>query len=63
MGYVEMIKITDNGRIAVILQDDEIRTEKAFSCDTCNRYRPESKLQTTWLNQDDCYMECDECRR
>lgn len=63
MGYVEMIKVTDNGRIAVILDGGEIRHERAFQCDTCHRYRPESKLMTHFFNGDDFILECNECRQ
>ena len=62
MGYVEMIKLTNQGRVAIVLNDGEITQERAFECETCHRYRPESKLMTTWLSNDDWYMECDECK-
>jgi Pyruvate/2-oxoacid:ferredoxin oxidoreductase delta subunit len=63
MGYVEMIKLTDRGRIAVILDDDEIRQERALQCDTCNRFRPESKIFTKYFDDGEWYQECDECRQ
>lgn len=62
MGYVEMIKVTDEGRIAVVFIDGEIHRERAFECDTCHRYRPESKIMTNFFADGEWYQECDECR-
>lgn len=62
MGYMEMIKRTDSGHVAVIFDDEGQRTERAFQCDDCRKLRPESTLLTEWLYDGDCYMTCDECR-
>lgn len=62
MGYVEMIKVTEQGRIAVIFDNDEIRREMALECDTCHRYRPESRIMTKFFGDGEWYQECDECR-
>ena len=65
MGYVEMIKVTDAGRVAKwINADGEMVIEKAELCDNCGKYRPASQIKTTtfadgeWIqfcrNSEDC---------
>jgi len=64
MGYVEMIKLTKDGHIAITLNDGEIKQEKALQCDICRRMRPESKMMTQFIGMgDDWILECDECRK
>jgi hypothetical protein len=63
MGYVEMIKVTDDGHVALIFKDGEIHREKAEKCDVCYRYRPTSKVMTRFIGVgDDWILECDECQ-
>ena len=64
MGEMEIIRLDVGGqKVASIFKDDgSIVQERAFACETCHKYFAESKLFTTWLSNDDAYLECEACR-
>ena len=63
MGEMVIFKDTKNGKVAVIFKrDGSIEHQAAFQCETCYQYYPESQLFSKWLNDEDCFMECEECR-
>lgn len=64
MADMEIIRVNQHGiKIATILKaDGSVKEEKAFECDSCNKYRPESQLICIWRSEDDWLMECKECR-
>lgn len=64
MADMELIRTNQHGiKIATILKaDGSVREEKAFECDSCHKYRPESQLMVIWSSEDDWLMECLECR-
>ena len=64
MADMELIRVNQHGmKVATILKaDGSVREEKAFECDSCHKYRPESQLMVIWSSEDDWLMECLECR-
>ena len=64
MGEMVIFKDTKNGKVAVIFKrDGSVEHQAAFQCETCYQYYPESQLFSKWLNDEDCFMECEECRK
>lgn len=64
MGYVEMIKDTENGKVAKwINAEGEMVIEPAAYCDECYKYRPASKVITTFLVDNDWIQVCVDCRQ
>lgn len=64
MGFLEMIKQTDDGKVAQWFNGDELITEKAEICDNCGAYRPVSKLTIRTLGSGYFVQFCkdeDEC--
>lgn len=63
MGEMVIFKDTKNGKVAVIFKrDGSLEHQAAHQCETCHQYFPESQLFSKWLNDEDCFMECEECR-
>ena len=63
MAEMHIIKDTGKGKVAVIFKDDgTLENQRAFACESCHKYWPESMLITTWLGNDDAYLECEACR-
>ena len=62
MAEMVIIKQTEKGKVAVIFKrDGSIEHQRAFPCDDCHKYFPESQLFTHWLG-DDAWASCEECR-